>query len=501
MKTPSQDLFLLIQSMTKAEKRYFSQFAKQHILGKQNNYYTLFKIIDSQTVYNEILVRKAMEKQGVYQHFTALKFQLMERILETLHNFHQKNSIAETIKRELHFCKILLDKNLIETAIKRLDKTQKTIKNYDLSEFSPELFNLKRAILTKNFYRNTNIEAIETLYESMTTTVEQLQNWNEYERINAFIQKNHYQKIHSNTLDFEELNNNQWLNNPAIPTTFRSKMIRLSALATLNFMQGKTAIAYEHNQAFVQLLEASPKMTELYANNYFAVLSNLLIDSLILDKQADLEKGIQKLRKITTSKVFQKQIPNLELQVFRQTYLLEMNYAISNKDFQKGIALIETIEEGLKRHEKTIGLANQITFHYLFAYCYFCTQQYSSALTYLNKILLVKEKIATEIIEFANLLNVLTHFELNNYDLLEYLIPSTRRLLRKKRALYKTEDLVLSHLKKITNTIEKSKQNQLWVTFEIKIMELKSDKNEQRVFNYFDFVWWLETMNYSKKRR
>jgi hypothetical protein len=88
------------------------------------------------------------------------------------------------------------------------------------------------------------------------------------------------------------------------------------------------------------------------------------------------------------------------------------------------------------------------------------------------------------------LLNILTHFELANYDLLEALIPSTRRLLRKKRLLYKTEDLVLSHLKKVMSTIDKSKQKELWTIFNTKIVELKKDKREQRVFNYFDFENW-----------
>jgi hypothetical protein len=324
----------------------------------------------------------------------------------------------------------------------------------------------------------------------MNLAIENLKNWNEYEHLNALIQKIHYQKVRSKDLDFEAFNENIFLKNAENTINFRSKMSRFNALATLNFMQGKTAAAYEFNQKFIALLEASEKMMDLYANRYVSALSNILIDSLVLGKYEALEKDIQKLRKMTQNKTFQKQIPNLEMRIFRQTYLLEMNWAISTNQFSKGIALISTIQDGLKTHKKTIGEHNEITFYYLFAYCNFREKQFSMALTFVNEILSTKAKVVTEIVEFTHLLNILTHFELANYDLLAALIPSTRRLLRKKRPLYKTEELVFSHLKKIINTIDKIKEKEFWMIFKIKILELKKDENEARVFNYFDFEAW-----------
>jgi hypothetical protein len=495
MKTPSQDLHKLIKSLTKTEKRYFSQFAEKHVIGKQNNYYKLFKVVDNQLVYDENQAKKEMEKQDVSEHFTALKFQLTERILEALHGYHQKNSIAESLKRELNFCRILIHKNLIEAGEKRLKKVRKTIEVYNFIEFLPELFAIKREIFAKQFYKDIDDKGLETIYEDMELAIEQLKNWNQYEHLNILVQRNHYQKIRSTDLDFEILNQNEWLNDEKKTMTFRSKMSRLSALATLNFMQGRTAMAYQFNQEFIALLEESKKMTDLYANRYVSALSNILIDSLVLGKYDLLQNDIQKLREITQNKTFQKQIPNLEMRVFRQTYLLEMNWAISTNQFSKGIELIPFIEDGLKIHRKTIGEHNQITFYYLFAYCNFREKYFSDALTFVNEILDTKAKSGTEIVEFTHLLNVLTHFELSHYDLLAALIPSTRRFLRKKRPLYKTEDLVFSHLKKIINTVDKSKKKELWTKFKAKVLELKKDKNEARVFNYFDFETWERVEN------
>lgn len=496
MKKPSSEIFNLIKSMTKTEKRYFSKWADLHVIGQQNNYYTLFKVIDNQSVYDENIVKKEMEAYQVTTHFTALKFQLVERILEALHQFYQKNSIAETVKRELHFCKILMDKNQLEMANKRLAKAKKTIEIYELLEFLPEYFDVKRQILAKQFYKNTNFEALENLYENINRMAQKLQNWNEYERLNAIIQKQQYEKIRLEPTDFQGFKENKWLSDKQESIFFRSKMLQLNALAMLHFMEGETGIAYEYNQAFLKLLENSPKMMELYGSRYVSALSNLLIDSFILGKFEILQKDIQKLQEITTNKIVQKQIPNLEVKVFRQTYLLNLNWAISDKDFRRGIGFAPVIEEGLKKYQKTIGAHNEVTFYYLLAYCYFGNGQFSEALTYLNKILDTRIKQATELIEFAHLLNLLTHFELGNDDLLEYLLPSTRRFLRKRRPLYQTEELVFSHLKRIINTSEKAKKRTLWTAFYTQIETLKKEPKEQRVFNYFDFGSWRKEKSF-----
>jgi tetratricopeptide (TPR) repeat protein len=490
MKKPSSDIFNLIKSMTKTEKRYFSKWADLHVIGQQNNYYTLFKCIDNQSVYDENIVKKEMEAHGVTIHFTALKFQLIERVLEALHQFYQKSSIAETVKRELHFCKILIDKNQLDMASKRLDKAKKTIDTYQLLEFLPEYFHVKRQVLAKQFYKKISFEELEDLYEDINKMCQNLQNGNEYERLNTVIQKQQYEKIRLALADFQNFKENKWLSDEEEPTSFRSKMLRLNALATLHFMKGETGTAYEYNQAFVKLLESLPKMMELYGSRYVLTLSNLLIDSFILGKFEVLKKDIQKLQEITTNRTFQKQVPNLEIKVFRQTYLLNLNWAIADKDFKRGIDFAPAIETGLKKHQKTIGTYNEVTFYYLLAYCYFGNGQFSEALTFLNKILDNRIKQVTELIEFAHLLNLLTHFELGNDDLLEYLLPSTRRFLRKRRPLYQTEELVLAHLKKVIYTPDTTEKEQLWAAFYTQITILKKAPEEQRVFNYFDFAWW-----------
>jgi len=487
MKTPSKELFKLIKSLTKTEKRYFTKLSENHRNNKPNQYYQLFKVIDNQHVYEEKLVKSELANLGIVEHFTALKFQLTERILESLHLFHQKQSVNESIKKELGFVRILTAKSHFSIAQKRLNKAKKLIYEYDLIEFQPEYFRLKRYLINRQFYKNISEEDLENLYQEEKKAIQQLENLSNFENLNAVIQKNHYQKVHSNHFNIENYNQNKLLINQDSPNNFSSKILQLQALATFNFMQGKTKIAYQHNLDFINLLENSGNRIYLYSNQYISVLSNILIDNLVLQQYEVLEKGIEKLRNIAAQKAFQKQIPNLNSRVFRQTYLLEMNFLIATKQFERAVLLIPNIENGIQKHQKNIGLHHEITFQYLMAYASFGNQKFNDVLTYLNQILNQKAKVVTEIFEFANLLNLITHFTLKNYDLLETLIPSTRRVLRKKRDLYQTEEVLFTYLKKHINTINKKDKFKLQQDFQLKIKQLKQEKSEQRVFNYFDF--------------
>ena len=64
MKTPSHDLFLLISSMSKTEKRYFKKFSELH--GKEDNQYLLlFDAIAKQKEFDEDALKKRSEERRV----------------------------------------------------------------------------------------------------------------------------------------------------------------------------------------------------------------------------------------------------------------------------------------------------------------------------------------------------------------------------------------------------------------------------------------------------
>jgi hypothetical protein len=186
-----------------------------------------------------------------------------------------------------------------------------------------------------------------------------------------------------------------------------------------------------------------------------------------------------------------KSIKNIAARVFRQRYLLLINWSISQKDFAKALEWIPNIEEGLELFGKKIEKHHRITFYYLIAYLLFLNRQYDQALKWNNLILNdPKEDAVKEIFYFARSLNLLIHYELGNYDLVESLLASTPKYLKSRRTLYATEKALFRYLGKLLNQPDKAEKQKLTADFKSEINHLFQQPAEKRVFNYLDLRLW-----------
>ena len=161
MKKPSSDLFFLIKTLNKSEKRFFQQFAHRHTIKGENVYYQLFKVISEQSNYNEELAKQQFAGKKVAKNFAVVKKQLYEQLVLALHQYHLVHSISEKIKRDLHITKILLKKRLFKQCHKRIKLIEKNIQNYNLLEYQIELLDVKYQLVSHESFKNTNILDLE----------------------------------------------------------------------------------------------------------------------------------------------------------------------------------------------------------------------------------------------------------------------------------------------------------------------------------------------------
>ena len=139
-------------------------------------------------------------------------------------------------------------------------------------------------------------------------------------------------------------------------------------------------------KSFLNLLEENPHFLKIYAERYLGTLNNMLIDSLSIGNYDTLEEGLNRLIQTTKLKAFS-HIKNIESRVFRQRYLLLLNWCLGQKDFEKALKWIPEIEQGLEIHEKNIEKHHRITFYYLNAYLLFLNKHFDEALNWCNNIL------------------------------------------------------------------------------------------------------------------
>ncbi len=114
----NNDLFDLIKSLSKSEKRYFKMQASLNSRDGSNKYVGLFDLIDAQRQYDEPDVRIAFAKKFSERHFSETKYYLYRAILRALHNYHAEGSVDVQIAMSLHQAMILFQRNLVRQSEK-----------------------------------------------------------------------------------------------------------------------------------------------------------------------------------------------------------------------------------------------------------------------------------------------------------------------------------------------------------------------------------------------
>jgi hypothetical protein len=489
MKIPSTFLHDLVLGLTKSEKRYI----KVQAGGRNKDYLGLLEALLAQKTYDEAKLIKDNEGANFLKYLAVNKRYLYALLLRLLAQYGQK-TVEDQVRTTLDAARVLMKKGLFLAALKELKKGQKLATQYELFELQISLCGLQKKLSNKQKRVMLREDDLQQLFELETNALKQLANINEYwylaQRVARFQMKFQKSQNEEQQQHLVELSQSAPFVNPELATNFRSKLYFYQANATFQFMNGEVKKAYEINSQFLDLLEANPHFLSLYTENYLATLNNMLIDSLIIKEYDVLEQGIHRLE-MTLKRPEFKSMKNMESRVFRQRYLLLINWSLSQKDYGKVLAWIPEIEAGLQKFGDKIEKHHRITFYYLLAYLLFLNKRCDQALKWNNFILNdKKEDVVKEIYYFARVLNLLIHFELGNESLLSSLLLSTPKYLKKRRTVYATEKALFRLLGKLLNAPDKGERRALLSAFSGELTILAQQAGERRVFNYLDLRLW-----------
>jgi hypothetical protein len=121
---PKRDkLFLLVKSLSKSEKRYFSIFTQMHIKGDDNDYMKLFKEFERQDVLNETIIRQNLDGEKLLEHYAVTKSYLYDLILKAMRSY-SKHSPDKKVLDLLQDVEFLYSKGIFDQAIGLIKKAK-----------------------------------------------------------------------------------------------------------------------------------------------------------------------------------------------------------------------------------------------------------------------------------------------------------------------------------------------------------------------------------------
>jgi hypothetical protein len=486
-------LFQLIHSLQKGEKRNFKLYVKRNSSNEDLKIIQLFDAIDKMSEYDEAALLKKLQFTKKEQ-LANRKAHLYKQILASLRLLESTDNVDIQLREQLDYARILYNKGLYLQSLKALEKTKENARTHYQNTILLQAIFMEKKIEGLHITRSLKDRSRQLAEESNSMMQEialtnQLSNLS-LELYGWFINYGHAR----GTADEETLTGFFQQNIPTDPAavkTFYQKLYLYQSYCWYAFIRLDFLLYYRYTQKWVEIFHEEPNMIPVETSHYIRGLHNLTSAHFDLRNYDKFEKTLQVFEQFAETDIVKKNENNATL-VFVYLYTAEINRHFMQGTFDEGVKLVPTITDKLKEHSLYLDTHRVLVFYYKIASLYFGSGDYDNTITYLTKIINWKVNLRNDLQCYARLLHLIAHYELGNYDLLEYLTKSVYRFMAKMENLSQVEEEIFLFLRKSFNL----KPRELKPEFEkllAKLKKIESNKFESRAFAYLDIISWLES--------
>src|SRR5438552_4750692 len=486
-------LFQLVKSLEKSEKRNFKLYVKRNSSSDELKIVKLFDALDKLNEYDEEQLLKK-DKSIRKQQLSNMKAHLYKQILSSLRLIKDENNIDIQLHEQMDYARILFNKGLYLQSLKVLDKMK------DMARINNQLTYLQQALFFEKkieglfITRSMQQKAVDLSKESDDTNC-QLSLVNRLS--NLSLQLYGWYITHGHARSQREVDELKKFLEDNLPEEtknahgFYERLYLYQSYCWYAFIRQDFLQYYRYTQKWVDLFAEHPNMFEIETAHYIKGMHNLMGAHFDLRNAKKLNESIDEFEKFSHRKVVKGNDIN-HILVFVYLTTARINSYFLEGNFTEGLKQVPHIEEKLKEYELYIDRHRVLVFYYKIACLYFGAGKNEKAIQYLNKIINWKVDLRTDLQCYSRLLHLIAHYELGNFDLLEYLAKSVYRFMAKMENLNMVEEEIFTFLRK---SLHMSKNN-LHAEFKSLLEKLKQQRDnplETRAFSYLDVISWLES--------
>ena len=494
MSKPSSDhLFQLINSLSTAEKRYFKLFYSRGQDNSKKKFIRLFNLIDRQQEYSEAKLLK-QDKDFKPSQLSNLKAHLYGLILQSLVNYNPTDDVEIKIREHLNYANILYNKALYEQCWRILQKAKQLAKISDKILLQFEIIEFEKKLLT-NYVPSDIEESAGLIIKESENLIDAIKNTRNFQNLSLKLYAFYLQiGFIRNSKDFEIANRLLYSSLPVFDEdklSFNEKMFLYQSFVGYYLFIQDPARAKEYAQKWLDLFENQPEMVVPKIEYYIKALNYMISAQFRLYEYDNFVASTQLFDKIESIKNL-KLTYNQRLLIFKYSSVHKINRFFMIGDFTAGTEIIPVVAKELELYQSKLDTHNTTLFYYKFACMYFGDDNFNKTIFWLNKIINAKDvNIRSDIQGFARILNLISHWELENSDLLDYYIRSTYRFLKKKQDFHLYQKFILDFLRKLNNIVPDNITSAFQDLYD-NLKPLQGNPYEKRAFVYFDILSWLE---------
>ncbi len=485
------DLVLLVNSLSKGEKRKFRMTSQQTSAPKL--YVKLFDhIIKHGGLERELALRQIPEiKRSQYAN---VKANLYTQILRCLREIHREG-YSEIKARELFdFAKVLYARGQYKQSLRMIAKVKSLCDRIQNSPLRYLAISFEKQIESQHVTGSMSHKALELSVESSRllstlSTRNQLsnsslllygmyleqgfaKNQRDIAVLEAF-RREHVPVLEENELDFYE------------------RLYYYQGNVWYYLMMHNFSLVYRNSVKWVALFDEFPDLKIPARSIYIKGLHNVLNALFMLTEIERFQEYLSMLEEMRDIDLKQLSLnERSQLDLFILTHRL--NQVFLTMDYQKGIELARLAEEQMKNNELW-DLNRRMTLHYKIACIYFGANRLDDCLTHLVVITQKRFKnFKNDIQCFALILQLIAHYDREDVYVIDSQIRSLYRFLLHTEELQQVQKEIVSFLRALSY-ISPDKLAEAFSKLKSKLELLEEDRLERRAFLYLDIISWLDS--------
>jgi hypothetical protein len=487
-KNPNDALFRLIKSMGQGEKRFFNLYCNRYASSKGKIYLKLFRAIDKQVEYDEDVFKKEFNSGS--RRFHLVKNYLYNLLIEALVKYYSTTGNS-SLNDKLIEADVLDEKRLYDLYEILLYKIR--VAAVEREDFLIAVETIRREkILQINKSGYYDIDALKRmreledhyieLYKEVETYRELCNEINSYSRRYTTITNEIYTRFSKMPLFKDD----------SLPSSNHARFLYYQLRGTYYLTLGDFKQSTKEFRGSVRMFDANPVFKQHNPRIVVTAAHNYINNCIMLGEYNEALESIKKVKAFIT------QFPELMKRRILGFYIQELIIYKDTGKKEKAIKLITEVGDEIEK--KTISIMNEFD-RYLFyvnaAFVFLEFGDYKMCLRWANKVLNPEaEKVSVKYFYNARILQLISLYELEDYEFLEYRVKSFYRFMIKRGALGKIEMVLLEFFRKIlkgTYLHERKKLRELFIQLKQSIEKaLEDSTNTGLLISYPDFSGWLQ---------
>ncbi len=485
MRSPSDDLFRLIKTLNKGEKRAFKKLAG--CKSGEKKYIDLFDQIDRLDLYDEDkLRRKVTDGTG----FSSSKNYLFRSLLRSL-AYWDSNPHTE-LSRLLDQARVLMAKDLYHQALKVLRKGARLARKLEAYSVLHNFLDQQMKLLPRIPQVRSLGPRMAELHAAKREARELLQNLDEYaflwHRCQLLMNTRNRVRRPEDRRELEDILSHPLLQNPTSARSTRARIHFLTVHRMMASYQNLPGQAQHFSQQLIDIYRENDGLLLEGLQNFYSELTNQCIYTIRNQNYPRVWELIDEF------KSFREIFPQGKVEHFQSFSLLVLGYSLRTGDLDRALEVVDQIELDIRNFREQLTFPQLFILQYYLAQLFFLAGQYSDCLRCINSLLAEpKSDYRIDLQGYCRVLRLMVYFELENYLACESDLPNVQRFLERNNSYQKFETVIFKILRYMIKKAGLYSDKVIFTNSLDKFKHELAGSNNDKTDKYLNFGIWLES--------